>query len=513
MATKGMLLVVCNVGNRDVQVRDRAMAEGLGIALGRELGPPWTIWGARDGGRRLWEQAEAEAGLSFDILDPCLAHVVGRHGRAIDRLVLFGTDQPEGLVAERHRQKDTLHFAEVMARHYRSQRAVPIRQAEALQVRGVDAALYDEAFEAYGKLLAELPQKVDACYLVISGGMPACNAVLLLQGVRRWGERARVLYLPEGRAEPRELRAGAQILASLQRAVVEAHLERLDFAAARALLPAVDAPRCVHGLVAYGQQRLDFDFDTARATLLDEVERHGDLAVRRFVDSVRCDLDPLCGDAGSTERLRTLLAELFWNSEIAFEQQRYADFLARVYRFQEAVLRYLVETTYGWPTDLGPEAREATVLAWRGALEQSPGLTAYLAARGVEGQSLTARDINRVLYGKVLAFAVDAEAGGDDDGQPAPAPERRGFLKAQLRRVGALDGLVALRHRTIVGHDFDGVSLARILAAYPNGEKDARGQPDPVRGMRVFLEALRVPVRDNPYRRLAAFVAGRLREM
>jgi hypothetical protein len=80
-----------------------------------------------------------------------------------------------------------------------------------------------------------------------------------------------------------------------------------------------------------------------------------------------------------------------------------------------------------------------------------------------------------------------------------------------LKRVNAFNGLVELRHRTIVGHDFEGVSLTKIRDAYPNGEKDNQGRPDPLKGMRVLLGALEVPVRDNPYQRLAAFVAEQLR--
>ena len=57
---------------------------------------------------------------------------------------------------------------------------------------------------------------------------------------------------------------------------------------------------------------------------------------------------------------------------------------------------------------------------------------------------------------------------------------------------------------------FEGVSLEKLRTAYPNGEKDEAGRPDPVRGMKVLLIALEVPLRDNPYRQLAAFVTGRL---
>lgn len=490
------------------------MAEELGIALGREQEPPWTILAqdARQAGRRLWDHPEAADSLAFDILEPCLEYVTARHHRPVDRLVLFGTDQPERLVAEHHRQKDTLHLAAVMARRYQEQVAVRVRKAEARQVKGINAALYDEAFEAYGKLLADLPREVVACYLVITGGMPACNAALLLQGVRRWAERARVLYVPEGGAGPRELRAGEQILASFRRAVVEAHLQRLDFSAAWPLMATIDVLRALRGLAAYGQQRLDLNFDLAQETLLAEVERFGNPETRRFLDTVRHDLDPLLEEADSTGRLRALLAELYWNSETVYEQRRYADFTARVYRFQEAVLRYLVETIYSWPTDLGPKARQATVDAWNQALLADTRLMTYLTEKGVNGWPLTARQINRFSFNALLAYAREPDRGQGEEAQPIVPPDRQLLLQAQLKRLNAFDGLVELRHRSVVGHDFEGVSLVKIHAAYPNGEKDDQGQPDPVKGMRLLLMALGVDVRHNPYRRLAEFIAYHLQE-
>lgn len=63
----------------------------------------------------------------------------------------------------------------------------------------------------------------------------------------------------------------------------------------------------------------------------------------------------------------------------------------------------------------------------------------------------------------------------------------------------------------MVGHDFEGVSLEKVRDAYPNGQKDAQGRPDPVQGMKVLLNALQIRVDDNPYLRLAGFVAGQLR--
>lgn len=507
------ILVLCNVGNRDVKVRDEALAHRLGVVLGRREGALHIITSTREGGKLLAEHFdEAIGGLAFDILEPCLDHVLDRHKKGIDRLILFGTDQPEGLVADFHRAKDTLHYADVMARYYQGQTERCIEEVEARYLQNIDAALYDEAFEAYGRLLADLPRDIEACYLVVTGGVPACNAALLLQGVRRWGERARVLYLPEGRTEPRELRAGEQILASFSRAVVEAHLERLDFAAALPLMAVLEMPRALRGLVAYAKQRLDFDFDTAQETLLDEVERYGDLATRRFVDTVCHDLDTLLKSDDSANRLRTLLTELFWNSQIAYQQRRYADFLARVYRFQEAVLRYLVETIYGWSTDLSPMAQESTVETWNQALLVNTRLMTYLTEKGVNGWPLTRRQINRYTFKALMAYALDPEYGRDEEDKPIVPPEEQSSRKSLFKRLNAFDGLVELRHRTVVGHDFDGVSLDKIRREYPNGEKDDDGQPDPIKGMSRLLGALGIDVRRNPYRYLADFVADQLQD-
>jgi len=192
-------------------------------------------------------------------------------------------------------------------------------------------------------------------------------------------------------SRPRELRAGEQILGSFQRAVAEAHLARLDFASALPLMVTSSAHRALQGLVAYAQQRLDFDFDTAQATLLDEVMRHGDAEIRRFADTLSQDLDALRADGSPGDRLKALLAELFWNSEIAFQQRRYADFLARVFRFQEAVLRYLVETFCIWPTDTGPKAKQATVEAWNRRLTENPALRTHFTEKGVKGGRLSAK--------------------------------------------------------------------------------------------------------------------------
>jgi len=91
-------------------------------------------------------------------------------------------------------------------------------------------------------------------------------------------------------------------------------------------------------------------------------------------------------------------------------------------------------------------------------------------------------------------------------------PAQTSFLKAQIDRVNKFDKLVELRNRTVVGHDFEGVSLDKIRTACPKDAKDHAGQPDPIGGMRQILGALKVDLCDNPYQRIAEFVAQQLQE-
>jgi hypothetical protein len=47
-----------------------------------------------------------------------------------------------------------------------------------------------------------------------------------------------------------------------------------------------------------------------------------------------------------------LLREVAYSAEIAWRNGRYADMLGRIFRFQEGVLRWIVERYLGLPTDM-----------------------------------------------------------------------------------------------------------------------------------------------------------------
>lgn len=485
------ILVLCNVGARDVMVD------------GAVLGP------AREEGRRLLEDYAAVAPrLAFPIIQPNLRYILAQQPAGVDKLVLYGTDQPD----VEHRDKDTLYFAELAARRLPELMEGQVHEASAVLVQGINPALYDEAFEKFDELLAGLPKEgVEACYVILCGGVPACNTALLLQGVRHYGDRLQVVYLPQ-KGEPQELRAGRQVINAFREAAAIEHLERLDFANALPRLERLGAHSGLTGLVAYAAQRFAFDFRSAQATLLQALE-DGDRGIRQFIaERLRHDLDPLLVGTDDHERLTWLLKELYWNALITYRHRRYADFLGRVYRFQEAVLRYLVELIWGLPTDLKPAVQEANQARWNEGIVANKRLLAFLESQEVEGKPLDWQTIGRPTYKALLSYATDEDLGLDAEGNPLLPPGERQRYTALLDRVNAFDRLVELRHRTIIGHDFEGVSEELLLANYKGSRKSDGSQRTPLEGLGEIMGMLKVDMRESPYQAVAEFVIQRLRK-
>ncbi len=484
------ICVLCNLGLRDV----------------RFDGDPITP--ARVQGKVLVERKDlASAHFSFPILQSSLAYILNRHSHGIDQLIIFATDQPE---ESEHHKNDTLYFADLVQQHLATVCNGQVHSMLVKLIQHINPSFYDEALEVFDTLLADVPKlDIDACYILLGGGIPACNTALLFHGVRYYGDRLHVIYTPEG-GSSQEIRASSQVEAGFQEAAAIKHLERLDFANAVPILAKLNIQRGLHHLAEYAAQRFNFDFSSAQTTL-DAVRREGDTEVRRFVErkqtllildaqAIEDQQKPL-----TPQQILALLCELHWNAAITYQHHRYADFLGRVYRFQEAVLRYLIEMIFKLSTDLKPALRQKTLTEWESGIKAHVELWETLEQTKVENKPLDWRMINRPTYQAMLSYALKQNRAADGTSLMTPGEQKQ--REAILDRLNKLNRLVELRHRTIIGHDFQGVS-AELIAQYftPSGDEQT-----PVDRLATILRMLQADIQKSPYDAISSFICNRLR--
>lgn len=485
-------LVLANIGNSDL------------IVDGKRLQRP------RSEGEAVWKEFERYE-FETPIIEPCIDWIAGR--RPIDRLILFYTDQPEmpeTLKPDRFgvslRDKDTLWYAQIIARLLQARFGERIKRIECQSIRRTDGrvinpSMYDEAFDAYVGLVAPLADAQTTCYVLMAGGIPACNTALQLNAISAFGDRCHVVYQPEG-GQPYELRVGDQVLNIFRRATAIEALERLDFATAMAIVRRFN-DAALQALVEHAHYRECFDFERARAVLADGIRQaSGD--VRTFLADLERDLDPLMqrSDIGA------LLHELVANADITFRNGRYADFLGRMFRFQEAALRFIAETKLGLPTDMSKERREVNLPEYRRRIEDDPGLKAWLDARAIDGTPLRYDTPNIPAMQAMLDYLIDLDpASVKPAGAPYLPKDERGRLTGVKKRLDRINVLAQLRNQSVIAHGFAGVSREQL-------EEACSGDPAMlIDDLREIVKLLGLTAHKSPFERIASVAIEQLRHL
>ena len=343
---------------------------------------------------------ECKDQLSLPMLSPLLDLVLREHEQV--QVVLYGTDQPEWVGAA-HRERDTVHLAEVAIRLIRLRYAGRVEWAKAKVIDG-NPSLYDDMLVFFRQQLSprqSWTREVERCYVCTVGGTPGANTGLMLAAIERFGERCETLYLPEGETRPVRMDVGEQMRRSVARRLARGQLESLSFAAAAALLEKAGAAPWTVQLARYAADRYHFDFESAEKRL--ESARQacsGDWAARTQCDRLREGLRRLLeGDP------RTLLRELCHNAVMAWHRHEYAAFLGLVFRFQEAMLRQMVEELYeGIDTDVD---EDGSAPRFREAIETRPGLLAYLRSQRINGRPLDYSRPSRLLLEAMVRYGCD----------------------------------------------------------------------------------------------------------
>ncbi|HZU07466.1 MAG TPA: hypothetical protein VFB73_15995 [Chloroflexota bacterium] len=473
-------LYLANVGNRDVYLDGQPLPADQARALGEQIRNQYEAYRDR---------------ITAPIIEAGLEHVLARgkpERRVLVTVYLFATNQDAS--AGPHRARDTVHLAEVLCR-YLKERFPPAKEPRGhvedvccVEIRQ-NPSYYDGMYEFFGERLraARLaPERWDACYVSPVGGVPAANFALLLRAVERYAEKCHPLYVPEGSRHVVPSDIGDQLRRGLLRAQVRQQVAYGEFGRAAALLRELGADTALVGLAAHGQYRLHFDFDTAIRVLEDEVLRKARGELREQARRLRADLD------GLVQRdARALIRELYHNLCLTYKAGRYVDFLLRLFRLQEAVLRWVVEHELGLPTDAtNGKAHPAFVER----IEANPALHAHMQ-QPYKGRVL---DYRRPPTLAVLRHLLDYLCCHGDEAA-------RARFSAVAALLDQLEELADLRNRSIGAHGFEGVSEAAIRQCY-GADRDLLDD------LRTLLEQLGLAPEDDPFAQLRELLLARLEE-
>lgn len=515
------VVVFCNVGTRDVLINGKTVYPG----------------GVRDKGQQLlanW-QDNAET-LDFPIIKPTLDYVLTQTGQ-IDRLVFFGTDQ----VDEEHRSRDTLHFAELASLILPQEYEGKLGEVTSQRIEGINPSRYDAAYQKYGEYLKVfLDDTVKSYYLLPTGGIPACATAMLLQGVRLFGDRCRVIYKSET-SDAWPLRVGKQMMDIMNEKTAVHLLGRYDFGAAYSLLADRVSPMMAH-LLQYGRARLWFDFVEAQKHL-SEAMSHDDGNAEEPLRQQRENMVALHSDESLPH-----IGELYHNARIAWENGRFIDFLGRLHRFQNAVLiellRMEVDPTVNDTIALEREShyRKLVFVHLRQLVQEETQLTYELTPeqrtilKNILHDNFSLSELNALCFD----LGIDYEAVGNANNKvekvpslidyarrhgrmvelvsvardkrpfaswwPEEALHSAGFWQHVVPAVERIENLMPLYEQSIIAQGLKGVSEGTIIETY---QKNGEQVGSPVRDMTIVCRALGLST-ENPFQAVRDLIISRL---
>jgi len=439
------VLILANVGNRDV------MHDGEIIHRAREKGA-----------ELLGRFGEVKDNISLPIIQPVLKRIGsaddwGLSGDEPTMIGLFCTDQEDS----RHRANDTIEFARIIQRKLlqSSPKDVGIRFANKkaialIPLKDQNPARYDDMYSFYRDFFSSDDRIKDPeewiCFVLLSGGIPAMNAMLLFHAIQHFEEGCVQLYVSPNDGVV-DMPVGEEMVrASVERRFDEA-LKTLQFRAAATVLESTGRGGYRAAACRYAEYRLAFDFRKARECCR-QASRGAEGDVKRYLD----------GHARTTQNLENgdsnqalLLEELFYNLEVKYRSGEFVDVLGRMFRLQEALLTWIVEGYTGIRTGPGKK-----LMDHKDDVDAVPGLMESLRSyKTADGNKLEMkREINRIALMAVTQHLSTPES------DLAPDDQTRAANAATA--AASIEKLVNLRNKTIIAHGFEGVSEEDVVRVH-----------------------------------------------
>ncbi len=426
------VMLICTLGNRDLQLSGK------------------VIEATREKGLEIFENFDKYyPDLTYPLIRPVFRYIFEEERQEkIGRLILVATDQSDPAF----RQKDTIEFARVLQRIIPKEYGAKVGQIKILKIPENPTYL-DAMYDFFGTTLKDNKafksdnvfnmEELEVCYVEQTGGIPAANMALLYQCITRFREKCCPVNISEKYgAVP--LNFVGKVMSDRKKSILLALTDKYDYASMSIHLDEKkENERFILKLSRYAQHRLYFDMLTARTVARQAMgEFSGE---KNIFGSLISELEKIeSGDYLS------LILELFHNMRIKYLRQEFVDFLGRIYRFEEGVLRYIIETELGVTTKKEKSSESLTLARY---IEENSELSDFIRSQKTpDGEAVDASKHGLPRFNACLNYLI-VEKGKDE-------------YKAVYEIFRKFIQLINIRNKSIIGHGFEGVSEEIIKENY-----------------------------------------------
>lgn len=385
------------------------------------------------------------AKINAILLEPVIENIIPKY--ELFKIYLFGTNQNKS-----HAQ-DTIFISRIVKEIIVRKFGFDENAIKIIEINKNPAHL-DEMYGVYGEFFKDITDDANVHFVSVTGGAPAQNSALMFESISRFETKAQITYLPQGLKTPQYLHIGERVYKNLLMREVKALKEKHLYGAAAEIAVKYDLlDKKEICLLKAEEARLSFDFESAIRIL--ESEKDSFLGVekanleekisilQKLADGTK-GAQPFSKEYFSAHQ--ALINELYRNMEIKWKQGAYVDFLGRLVRFQEAILR----TGFEYATQISTDKQNGRFTAFEKYVEGMDGLKNFLLSEGLKQTN----EPSTLALRKTIKYLIERKKGNID------------FLKTIKKFADEVNKLTELRNRTIMAHGFEGVSAEKIKETY-----------------------------------------------
>ncbi|MBW9222473.1 hypothetical protein KKP97_05445 [Methanothermococcus sp. SCGC AD-155-C09] len=329
----------------------------------------------------------------------------------------------------------------------------------------------------YNKIFSKLGDNYNDVYLGITGGTPAQISGLIINGILKWETKIKTLYKPQGK-EPQENEIGMELFKEFKKEEYKSYkkskmyllasevgkkyklIEDWEYHKLRALhfKNLFDFERAINEFnEAFNKARIEHKKEIKKEIkLLEELE--GNKPINKENN------EPINELKENIEKYKLLINLLIDNMKSKWENGEYVDFVGRLFRLEEAVLRTIVEKEFNKSMDKKKINGDSRFYEYEELLKENSDVRNYLIEKGVEID----KGVNRHSLFHLLGYLVEKKGLKKYKRihEIMSKLNKNNKTKKAPKKLEKVESLADLRNKSIIAHGFIGVSKENIIELY-----------------------------------------------